>query len=104
MPPAVVRWTTAHSADISATLERGQVVSVQIAWHAGWNATANGNPVPVRRDGLGLMYVEPDVSGPCQINIFYNGGAEMRFAWAICAITVILLAGASARAILKKSW
>lgn len=82
-PRAEFRWTSMHSASIATNLEPGQAVSVQMAWHTGWHATVNGRPVPVQRDAIGLMYIDPGVSGPCRIEMVYDGGLEMRLAqWA----------------------
>jgi hypothetical protein len=95
MPRADFRWTNAHSAEIGANLEPGQVISVQMAWHKGWHATVNGRGMPVQRDAIGLMYVDPHTSGDCRIAMVYDGGAEMRIAHAVSLITVLLLVGAS---------
>jgi hypothetical protein len=92
MPRAEFRWTTAHSADISTNLESGQVLSVQMAWHKGWHAIANGRATPVRRDAIGLMVIDPEFSGPCKIEMVYDGGTEMRAARAVCLLTALLLA------------
>ncbi len=95
MPRAEFRWTTAHSADISANLEPGQVLSVQEAWAKGWHATANGRPTPVLRDAIGLMYIDPAIAGPCKIEMVYDGGIETRAAHAISLLTLLLLAATS---------
>ncbi len=91
MPRADFRWTSIHSADVTSNLESGQVVSVQMAWHKGWHAFANGKPTPVRSDAIGLMYLDPEISGPCRIDMVYDGGTEMRVAWTISILTAILL-------------
>ena len=95
MPCAEFRWTTAHSAGITTNLEPGQVLSVQMAWDKGWHATANGRPTPVLRDAIGLMHLDPEISGPSKIEMIYDGGLEMRAAHAISALTFLLLAVAS---------
>lgn len=99
MPGADFHWTTAHSADISTTLEADQLVSVQMAWANGWHATANGRPVPVLQDAIGLMYIDPRISGPCKIQMYYDGGFEMRAAWWISILTAILLVALSVRSL-----
>jgi hypothetical protein len=109
MPPADIRWATLHSATIATNLQPGQVVSVQSAWSNGWHATANGRSIPVLRDGLGLMYLDPETAGPCRIEMFYDGGMEMRVARVLSPLTAIVLLILSiwqfaARGILKKSW
>jgi hypothetical protein len=49
----------------------------------------------VVRDAIGMMYIDPEVTGPCRIEMFYDGGFEMRAARAISLITLLLLAAAS---------
>jgi hypothetical protein len=95
MPHAEFTWATAHSAGMSANLESTQAVSVQMAWHQGWHATANGRATPVLRDAIGLMVIDPHVSGPCKIEMDYDGGLEMHIAWAASFLTALLLAGTS---------
>jgi hypothetical protein len=104
MPRAEYQWTSGHSAIITTNLQPGQIVSVQISYHHGWHAIVNGSPRPIRRDGLGLMAIEPGIAGPCVIQLMYDGGMEMRVACWVSLLTVLLLAGLSARGILKRSW
>ena len=63
-------------AEIHATVERGQVVAVQITYEGGWEAWARGRRQPVRGDALGQMVIEPDCGGPCEISLRYTGGTE----------------------------
>jgi hypothetical protein len=76
-PDARFEWQGTDSARILATVKPGHVVSVQISWHPGWKATANGRAVPLRSDGLGLTIVEPDCDGACEIRLHYSGGPEL---------------------------
>jgi hypothetical protein len=102
MPHAEFHWSSMHSADITANLEAGQILSVQMAWHKGWHALVNGRPTPVLRDAIGLMYIDPAVSGPCKIEMRYDGGVEMRASRWISPITALLLAAACVPAVLKE--
>ena len=78
--PATFRWTSRHSAQIQATARPEQVVSVQITYHPGWHATANGKSCRVFGDGLGQIVIEPHCDGACQLELTYDGGLEMRVA------------------------
>jgi len=102
MPRAGFHWSSAHSATIATNLDPGQVVSVQMSWHAGWHAIVNGRPTPVQHDAIGLMYLDPQIAGPCTIEMVYDGGMETRVAHWLCALAALLLIGASIRAILIK--
>jgi hypothetical protein len=78
--PASFQWTSRHSAEIQATLPPEQVVSVQITYHPGWRALANGKSCRVFGDGLGQIVMEPDCRGACKLELVYDGGFEMRAA------------------------
>jgi hypothetical protein len=97
MPRAKVSWSSMHSATIESTLAPDQVISIQIAWQNGWHAIVNGVRMPVRRDAIGLMYVDPKISGPCHIEIVYDGGTERLIARVISLSTMLLLIAASVR-------
>jgi lipoprotein signal peptidase len=78
LPPADIRWDNFSSGHIEATLRPGQVVSVQITYHPGWHAKVGGVTQPVVRDGLGLMVVKPNCTGPCTIDLSFDGGPEYK--------------------------
>ena len=44
-------------------------VAIQVTYHPGWHATANGKGIPVSRDGLGLMWLDSPCTGPCEIQL-----------------------------------
>jgi hypothetical protein len=78
LSPAEIQWDSFSSGRIHTTLRPGQVVSVQITYHPGWHAKVNGVRQPVVRDGLGLLVVKPDCSGPCTVELSFDGGAEYK--------------------------
>ena len=92
-PEADFRWTTRHSATIHSNLSPQQTISVQMSFHKGWHARVNSTERPVAEDGLGQMYIEPNCSGPCSIDLFYDGGLEMRIArWISAAAWIFAIA------------
>jgi hypothetical protein len=96
LPLAEMRWSDFNSARIETTLHQGQVLSVQVTYHPGWRTRINGIAQPVFRDGLGLLVVKPDCRGPCQIDLTYDGGAELiatRLASVLVAVGVMLWLG-----------
>ncbi|HEV8147699.1 MAG TPA: hypothetical protein VGP79_15020 [Bryobacteraceae bacterium] len=102
-PAADFRWTASHSATVDANVTPGDVVHVQIAWHRGWHAVVNGARRTIEKDNIGLMAIDPGVTGPCHIELNYDGGREMRIAHWLCGLSVISLVVLSGRGILKKS-
>jgi len=93
LPGAGFVWKNQHEAAISASLQPRQVVFVQVSYHPGWRATANGQPRPIRRDGLGFMIIEPRCSGPCDIRLVYDGGLEMRIAKLAQSASILAVLG-----------
>ncbi|MEO7143259.1 MAG: hypothetical protein ABI165_07110 [Bryobacteraceae bacterium] len=93
LPPAAFQWDGTNRIRIQSELHRGQVVSVQVSYHAGWRATAGGRTIPVGKDGLGLMWLRPQCAGLCEIQLDYDGGWELRLlrCLSFAAITVMLL-------------
>jgi hypothetical protein len=77
LPEARMRWLNRHTAEIDASLERGQIVSVQITYHPGWSATLSGAPLRLYPDKIGQMVIEPECEGDCRVLLHYNGGPEM---------------------------
>jgi hypothetical protein len=111
MPEARLVWTSGHTGRIVTDLGEGQVVSLQMAWHPGWDARVGGIAIPVVRDALGMMTIYPPVGERVTIDLVYDGGVEMRVAEWVCGITgVVLLVGfclgvwGRQSGILKKSW
>ncbi|HZL55715.1 MAG TPA: hypothetical protein VFC21_01460 [Bryobacteraceae bacterium] len=82
LPVAGMDWRDSASALIRATAKSGQVISVQVNWAPGWRASVGNRAVPVRKDGIGLMVLDPGCSGPCEIHLDFGVTKE---AW-ICRI------------------
>ena len=77
--PSTLRWSNSHEAHIQANVNPGQVISVQVTYAPGWHAKANGAPVPLHSDGLGLIIAEPACHGPCSIDLVYDSPPESHY-------------------------
>ena len=75
-PLAGFQWTGMSEARILADVAPGQAIAVQVTYVPGWEAWANGRRQRVRGDGLGLIVIDPDFSGPGEITLRYTGGVE----------------------------
>ena len=80
LPHAEMTWDSPSRATIRGTLTSDQLLFVQISYHQGWHASAGGRELAIQRDGLGLMTIEPQCSGPCEVRLTYDGGIEMKAA------------------------
>ncbi len=92
--PAELRWFAANSAQIRAHLLPGEIVSIQMNYHPGWHANIGGAPRVLRPDGIGLMRVDPNCLGECEIDLNYDGGRESRLCRLASAGTLLLLLAA----------
>ena len=91
--PAEFRWEGSGAATVRAMVQAGHVVSLQVNHHPGWSARANGRRAEIRRDGLGLMVLASDCSGPCDIRLVYDGGWEQRLCRGSSMLTAVSLMG-----------
>jgi hypothetical protein len=93
MPLASMRWTSQSSATIAADLGAGDVLSVQVTYEPGWHALVSGSGRRIESDALGMMVIHPGCTGRCTVEIFYDGGSEMRIATIarLISLTVWLL-------------
>ena len=78
LPTPEFRWEGRNRMRILAAATAGQVLSIQVSYHPGWHARAGGQDRALNRDGLGLMWLRPGCAGPCEIQVDYDGGAELR--------------------------
>jgi hypothetical protein len=91
-PLADLQWQGSDRAVIRANSAPGDVISIQINYHAGWSARVGSRSRTVHEDGLGLMAIEPDCTGPCEITLEYDGGMEAKLCrGASCAVLLLLL-------------
>jgi hypothetical protein len=63
-------------------MKRGQLLSVQVNYMPGWQATVGDRPIRVRGDAIGLLVLEPDCEGDCRVEAVYGLTTE---AW-VCRI------------------
>jgi hypothetical protein len=82
----------------------GQLISIQVSYHPGWHARAGRREVPVASDGLGLIWLDPGCPGPCEVELDYDGGWELRLGYyvsfaAIATLVVVPLAAMRKRGV-----
>ncbi len=89
LPSAEFRWLDENTARVFGDLDAGQSLSVAVAWDPGWSATANGRTVSARPDGLGLIEVDPQCAGPCEVRLHWSAGAEPHIVLAFAVLTLM---------------
>jgi hypothetical protein len=100
--PALLEWRGSNQARIRAVLAPGEIVSTQINYHPGWHAIVKGRMAAVRSDGIGLMAVDPNCIGDCEVTLQYDGGWELRLCRAASGATLLLFLAAAAFLYLKR--
>ena len=89
MPLSEFRWDGLRRAVIRAPLGKDHVISVQTNYHKGWHARVNGQALPVLRDGLGFLLLQPKCEGNCEIELTYDGGWEFILCRVLSYLTLI---------------
>ncbi len=93
LPLVAMEWTDASGIVLDSSLEPNHLVSVQVTYRPGWRAQVDGRAIPIERDGLGFMVLTPNCQGPCEIELTYDGGFEMRVAKTLSLLCLMGLAG-----------
>lgn len=91
LPVASFAWLDTNTARVTGTLAAGQALSIAVAWDPGWSATANGQSVPVRADGLSFIALEPNCAGACDVRLRWSPGAEPDIMIAIALLTLLAM-------------
>jgi hypothetical protein len=94
LPLADMRWEGPSRAVIDAPMKPDQVMSVQVTWAPGWRASVAGRKIPLRKDGIGLMVLEPGCDGPCDIHLDYVATPEVWICRILSALVTLGMVGA----------
>ena len=89
LPTADFRWLSPDQAVIEADLRPEHLLAVQVTYHPGWKATVDGWPCRIEQSKLGLMLIEPRCTGPCTVELQYDGGIEMALARATRGVALL---------------
>ncbi len=84
-------WSGRNAARVSATLRRGELVSVQVPWVAGWKAAANNRALAVSADGLGFILLHPECDGNCEIGLTWAGPPDLSACAWISGLAIVLV-------------
>ena len=91
LPTAALAWQTPERGRISANVAPGEVVALQVNYDPGWEAREDGRLLRIRRDGLGLMIIEPRSTGPGDIDLAFRGGPERNVCSAVSIAAALAL-------------
>jgi hypothetical protein len=99
LPSAEIQWDGPNRLTLRTAASQGQAISLQVSWHPGWHARVGSSGIPLEKDGLGLVWLDPRCQGPCEVQLNYDGGWELRLGHhlsfaAMVTLLVLSLAGA----------
>jgi hypothetical protein len=90
LPAAQMQWEGRNRIRIrAAAVPTGQAISVQVSYHPGWHAKVGGQSRGLYKDGLGLMWLRPECAGPCEVQLDYDGGWELRICRWVSAFAIV---------------
>jgi len=89
LPEAEFAWRSQGVARISGVLKPEHLLFVQVSYHPGWIASVNGQQRPIRHDGLGFLVIEPHCDGYCEVDLAFDGGAEMHRAYMLRMLGIL---------------
>ncbi len=90
-PKTEFQWEGENRIHIRTIALPSQIVSVQVTHHPGWHAKANGISRQINADGLGLMWMQPGCDGACEVQLDFDGGAELRICRWLSAVALAVL-------------
>jgi len=90
-PFASFEWLRGDTARIRTNARPGDLVSVQVAWFRGWKAWVRERQVPVSADGLGLIAIQPECEGDCEILLHFAGRPDGPFAAVVSVASFALM-------------
>ena len=91
LPVSTFAWQSLSKAVVETAPREGEAVSVQISYHPGWEAHANGKRIDVGEDGLGQIVLRT-APGPQRIELEFTGGTEQVLARTASWFSALLLA------------
>jgi hypothetical protein len=102
-PEARLIWRGQSRFDVEASIAAGEMLSLQINHHPGWQAKdQNGRTLQTSADGLGFLLVQPLMAGPARISFVFNGGREMADMKLLQGLAAGMLMGLMIRQLLRQ--
>jgi hypothetical protein len=93
-------WQTTGKAKITANLEKDEAISVQLNYNPGWKATlkrfeegklVEKKTIPIKADVIGFIYINPQVTGPVEIDLSYQKTFDVWLGYFLTAGTIVFL-------------
>jgi hypothetical protein len=89
--PATIERPSTDAMLVHANVAAGQSLLVQESWDPAWQATLDGKSLPVRKDEMGFMVIDPP-PGNDAVRLEFPMPLENRVGWGLTGLTVVGLA------------
>jgi len=89
--PVTVDRPSTDSMLLHAKFDGGQSLLVQETWDPAWQASVDGRRLPIRKDPMGFMAVDPP-AGDRTVRLEFAMPLENRVGWGLTGLTAIALA------------
>jgi len=87
--PASSQWLSSRAMRIRARIGPGESVVVQESYDAAWRAYSGGRRLPIRKDVMGFMRIDPP-AGEHEIRLYFETPLENRIGRVVSLIALIL--------------
>jgi hypothetical protein len=89
--PVTIERPSTDAMLLHAKFDSGQSLLVQETWDPAWRASVDGKSLPVRKDQMGFMVVDPPPGGRT-VRLEFSMPLENRVGWGLTGLTLIALA------------
>jgi hypothetical protein len=88
--PATLDWPSTDAMVVHAKIASGQSLLIQETWDSAWQAWADGQRLPIRKDELNFMVIDPP-PGDRTVRLEFTMPFENRVGWGLTGLTIIVL-------------
>jgi len=89
LEPANIEWQNPDHARITARMNPSEVLTIQITYDSGWEASIRDRKVETNADQLGFIELDPACAGDCQVDLEFTGGLERKVALIVSLLAVL---------------
>jgi hypothetical protein len=89
--PVIIDRPSTDAMQLHAKFDAGQSLLVQETWDPNWQASVDGHRLPIRKDVMGFMVVDPP-PGDRTVRLEFPMPLENRVGWGLTGLTLIALA------------
>jgi hypothetical protein len=90
--PTTTEWVGTDMLRVHAPVQRGQSVVVEVSYDPNWRAFVNRQPVPLRRNHLGFMTIDPP-AGAEEIRLEFPTPVATKLGYAGLLLSFVTIGG-----------